>query len=76
MRTTIIIAVLLIIIRIWFGFIEEPETFTWFQAFKDTAHLFMGGLAVAWWIKRLDWQWYTFWILNIVEVAVAVLTRL
>lgn len=37
-----------------------------------SAHLFMGGLFVAWWLQRLSWQWRLFWLLNAVEVATAV----
>lgn len=61
--------------RIWIGYTVEPENFTWISAYKDVAHLFMGGLFVAAWIKGHRWQWTLFWIMNAVEVAVAVCSR-
>ena len=76
MKTTLAIGIVLAASRIWLGFTVEPEAFSWFQAYKDAAHLFMGGLAVAWWVKRLAWQWWLFWILNGIEVAVAVISRM
>ena len=102
MKTTILIGVLLAAVRIWLGFNIEPESFRWDQVFKDAAHLFMGGLAVAWWFNRYEltdedwddtednsalfealtwcllqpWQWWLFWSLNAIEVAVAVLSRI
>lgn len=75
MKTTIAIGMLLAAVRIWIGFNIEPESFHWVQAYKDAAHLFMGGLAVAWWHGRQRWQWRLFWALNVVEVAVAVMSR-
>ena len=76
MKITILFGMLLIVIRIWIGCTVEPEQFNWVAAFKDTAHLFMGGLAVAWWIQKHPWQWKLFWVLNLVEIAVAVLSRI
>jgi len=76
MKTTVAIGLVLAVARVWIGFNVEPESFAWSQAYKDVAHLFMGGLAVAWWIKRLRWQWWLFWALNIVEVGVAIASRL
>lgn len=76
MKLTITIGVVLAILRIWIGSISEPEAFHWVQAYKDAAHLFIGGLAVAWWIQRQKWQWRLFWILNIIEVTVAILSRI
>jgi len=73
---TILLGVLLALSRIYLGFNVEPEEFHWISVYKDTAHLFMGGLFVAWYIKRYKWQWYLFWALNIVEVAVAVFSRM
>jgi len=76
MKTTLVFAVALAAVRIWMGFNVEPESFQWVQLYKDVAHLFMGGLFVAWWIKRQRWQWQLFWALNAVEVAVAVFSRM
>jgi peptidoglycan/LPS O-acetylase OafA/YrhL len=75
MRLTIAFGLLLVVGRVWLGMHHPPESFEWIQAYKDTAHLFMGGLAVAWWFQRKRWQWWLFWALNVVEVAVAILSR-
>jgi hypothetical protein len=75
MKTTIAIGVVLAVIRIVMGATSEPEAFQLLQAYKDAAHIFMGGLGVAWWHMRQAWQWKLFWCLNAVEVAVAVLSR-
>lgn len=104
MKTTLAIGLALAVIRIWIGFNIHPESFHWIQAYKDSAHLFMGGLAVSWWVNRVKyrdvcimlkncvdvnlyetctfwvsvqpWQWWLFWALNVVEVSVAVLSRM
>lgn len=76
MKTTLAIGLLLAATRIWIGFHIEPESFHWVQAYKDAAHLFMGGLATAWYLQRNNWQWRLFWGLNLVEVVVAVLSRI
>lgn len=75
MKTTISVGILLAALRIWIGANVEPESFSWLQAYKDAAHLFIGGLAVAMWLQRHLWQWRLFWMLNIVEVTVAILSR-
>lgn len=76
MKLTIAFGLLLAASRIWLGMNYAPESFDWVQAYKDVAHLFMGGLAVAWWLQRHKWQWRLFWLLNAVEVAVAILSRI
>ena len=76
MKTTIVIGCLLGVARVWLGLNVEPEHFAWVQAYKDAAHLFMGGLFVSAWIKGHRWQWWLFWMLNAVEVAVAVFSRM
>jgi hypothetical protein len=73
---TLAIGILFAASRIWLGFVVEPEVFSWFDAYKDAAHLFMGGLAVAWWLQRHAWQWWLFWALNAVEIAVAIWSRI
>lgn len=75
MKTTIAFAIVLAALRIYIGFACVPEHFTWVSAFKDVAHLFMGGLLVALWMQRKRWQHITFWSMNALEVAVAVLSR-
>lgn len=75
MKATMLVGLLLIVSRIWMGLNIEPDPFHWVQAYKDVAHLFMGGLFVAWWVKRHRWQWWLFWVLNAVEVSVAVWSR-
>lgn len=76
MKATIAIGIFLVAFRVYIGLTVPPEPFHWTQGFKDTAHLFMGGLAVAWWQQRHPWQWWLFWALNAVEVAVAVWSRI
>lgn len=76
MKLTIFIGLILAVIRIWMGINITPGAFDWTQVYKDMAHLFMGGLAVAWWFNRYKWQWRLFWFLNAVEVAVAILSRI
>lgn len=76
MKLTLAIAALLAAARIWLGFNVEPEAFQWVQVYKDSAHLFMGGLAVAWWYGRHDWQWLLFCAMCVLEVTVAILSRI
>lgn len=75
MKLAIAFGLLLAAIRIWIGFSVPPESFSLVQVFKDVAHLFMGGLFVAWYIQRQSWQFWLFWWLNILEVVVATLSR-
>jgi len=75
MKYAVAFGLMLAVARVWLGFNVEPDTFTWVQAYKDTTHLFMGGLAVALWVYDHLWQWRLFWGLCILEVAVAVLSR-
>ena len=72
----VITAIVLIAIRVWMAVEIPPESPNWIDVYKDVAHLFMGGLFVAWYIQRLKWQWRLFWILNAVEVAAAVYSRM
>lgn len=78
MFPTIIVAVLFAIARFWIGLTIEPKKIVWVSvdSFKDAAHLFMGGLFVAAWVYWRPWQWWTFWLLVVVEVGVAVGSRL
>lgn len=76
MKTTIAIGFIIAVARVWMGLNFEPEPFHWLQAYKDTAHLFMGGLAVAWWNNRHRWQLDLFCWLCVVEVLVAAMTRI
>lgn len=90
MKRTIAFGLLLAAGRVLIGMNHPPESFDWLQAYKDTAHLFMGGLFIAAWyaqpgswsslmfwrIKRLKWQWWLFWLLNVVEVTMAILSRI
>jgi hypothetical protein len=76
MKTTLLFGALLALARVWIGLNVEPESFHWVQAYKDTAHLFMGGLFVAAWRDRQRWQWKLFWGLCAIEVAVAVWSRI
>ena len=49
-----------------------------FQIYKDMAHVFMGALLVLWllsWSDRRSLWRLTFWLLNAVEVASALLAK-
>ncbi len=76
MKFTILVAVILATIRVYIGATIEPPKMDWVDAYKDSAHLFMGGLFVAWWIRRQTWQMAVFVVLNVVEVSVAVWSRI
>lgn len=76
MKTTLLIGTLFIIGRIFLGITVPPESATFSDFYKDAAHLFVGGLAVAAWIQKQKWQWVLFWLLIVVEVIVAVLSRI
>lgn len=71
-----IVALALAIVRVYLGMYVEPESFTWVNAYKDMAHVFIGGLLVAAWLKKNRTLWFLFWALNIVEVTVAIWSRL
>lgn len=73
--SVIAFGVILAVARVYIGLTIEPEHMTIVAVYKDVAHLFIGGLAVAWWIQRCPWQWYLFWVLNSVEVATAIISR-
>lgn len=76
MKTTIAIGLTLAVARIWIGCNVAPEAFAWDQAYKDSAHLFIGGLAVAAWRDEHAWQWRLFSGLCILEVTVALWSRI
>ncbi len=76
MRTTLAIAAILALTRVWVGLTVLPETPTATDVFKDVAHLFMGGLFMGWYLQRQHWQWRIFWAMNVLEGAVAVLSRI
>lgn len=75
MKLTLCVGLLFAASRVYIGENFEPDAFSWLQAYKDAAHLFMGGLFAAWYIQRHLWQWKLFWALNVVEVAVAIASR-
>jgi hypothetical protein len=72
---TIAAGVLLAASRIALSPIVEPTGFEWLSAYKDAAHLFMGGLFVAAIRDHKRWQWVLFWSLNLIEVACAMIGR-
>lgn len=81
MKTMIVVAIMLGITRIYIGLNVMPDAFQWTQAYKDVAHLFMGGLFVAAWTSKGSLEhtlllWSVFWGLCVLEVAVAVISRL
>lgn len=74
-QIVLVFGVVLAALRVLFAFLFEPEPATWMGVYKDVAHLFMGGLGTAWYLQRREWQWELFWMLNLVEVVVAVASR-
>lgn len=78
MAVSILLGIFLAAARIWIGLNIEPEPASWAGAYQAVAHLFVGGLAVAWYYQPrwINWQWTLFWTLNIVEVATAILSRM
>lgn len=76
MVLVVVCGMLLAGVRIWMGVYVPPEPASLAQVYKDVAHLFMGGLGVAWWLQRLYWQWALFVGLNLLEITVAIGSRL
>jgi len=72
----LLVAVTLALGRIYLGYTTTPEPVTTVAVFKDFAHLFVGGLFVAWWLTKQNYLWYTFLGLCIVEIVVATLQRI
>lgn len=75
MKTTLAIGIALGGVRVWIGLNVKPDAFEWVQAYKAMAHLFVGGLAVAAWRDQRQWQLGLFWGLCILEVVVAIWSR-
>lgn len=69
------IAALLAIARVYLGMTEPPRSASWQGSYEALAHVFIGGLLVAA-INGRGWQWPVFWGLCLVEVSVAVVTRI
>jgi hypothetical protein len=76
MKTIATIGFVLVYLRIWIGINFEPEPFHLLQAYKDIAHVFIGGLGVAWYYSKEHWQWHLFWFMCGVEITTAIITRL
>lgn len=76
MVKVLLFAAVLAVIRVWIGLNVQPESFEWVQAYKDVAHVFMGGLYVSWRYSRKHWQRDLFWGMCAIEVVVATLSRL
>lgn len=70
------IGTVLVMCRLWIGVTISPEPMLWVDVYKDLAHIFIGVLGTMWWYRRESWQWDLFWILNAVEVVVAIASRL
>jgi hypothetical protein len=68
--------IILATIRVYLGFTVEPQHATLFDIYKDVAHLYMGGLFVAWRIQKKRYQFWLFWMMCLLEVAVATLSRI
>lgn len=89
MKTAVLLlAIALGLGRIYIGYTVEPEHSTWVDFSKTAAHLLCGGLAVAWWYGRRmnqdawyiwfavqPWQGHVLLALSVLEVVVAVLSR-
>lgn len=71
-----LVGIALACLRISLALEHPPEPFTWFNAYKDIAHVYVGGLGVAWWIQRYQWQLVLFIGINGIEVASAVFSRM
>jgi len=76
LKKALLFGLFLVISRIWLGLTVPPEKMTWVSAYKDMAHLFMGGLYWANRSEKKPWQFRLFWFLVAVEVAVATLSRI
>lgn len=66
-KIIILIAVLLLIARVFI----HPAAPTIAEVYKDAAHLFVGGLFVAWRIQKNKWQKYLFIIMCAWELLIA-----
>lgn len=73
--TVIAAGLVLAVLRVVIGLLVEPVSPTWVDVYKDAAHLFMGGLAVAWLYDGYKWQKLLFWGLVVLEVVVAIGVR-
>jgi len=67
----IAVAVALLIGRLF----VHPGTPTRVDIYKDAAHLFVGGLFIAWRIQRNRWQAILFWLMCAWEVFVSLGSR-
>ena len=84
----ILFSVLLGAIRIWMGFNVEPHSASLTGVYQSVSHLFIGGLCVSWWRDGEDsslkgfvswiygWKMKTIVALCLLEIAVAVLSRI
>ena len=68
----LMIGILIAVVRVAVVYDPGPLTGIWFEIYKDTAHFFIAGLITSWWYARYKYQWYLFWMLNVVEVACAI----
>lgn len=75
MWPTFAIAFALAVGRVYIGMTEPPRPLSWQGSYEALAHVFIGGLLVAAVMGR-GWQVPLFWGLVLVEVCVAVVTRI
>ena len=68
-------AFVLAVLRVYIGYAVEPEAITYVDVYKDLAHVFMGGLLVSYLYSREKWQLILFIGMNVLEVVVAVWSR-
>ena len=71
-----LVAVELVLVRVWIGRKFPPSPMTGVDVFKDIAHLFVGLLIGFWWVERKPWQRNLIIWLCVAETAVAVISRL
>lgn len=64
------------LLRVYVGVTIVPVTPTMFEVYKDVAHLYVGGLAVAMWTQKQKWQIVLFIALCVLEVLVATISRI
>lgn len=72
---SVLAGLLLIAMRIVIAVRFPPESASMVGSYQAVAHLFVGGLAVAYYFQRKRWQAVLFWLLIAVEISAAVLSR-
>ena len=76
MKAIIVIAVVLAVSRLFIGLELENLPPLAVNVYKDLAHVYMGVLVTVWYFQRKSWQIKLWWLLNFVEIVVAVSSHL